>query len=83
MTDLQGLDAGQDSSSLRPGSAGSNRFTFEKLFIVCNFGTDNGAESEFGTHKELIILNIFKYKINIALMSRDMSCDHFATILYN
>ena len=34
-------------------------------------------------HKELIILNIFKYKINIALMSGDMSCDHFATILSN
>ena len=29
---------------LKPGSAGSNRFTFEKLFIVLNFGTDNGAE---------------------------------------
>lgn len=26
--------------------------------------------------KNFIILNIFKYKINIALMSRDMSCDH-------
>ena len=44
MTELKGLDAGQDASSLRPGSAGSNRFTFEKLFIVQNFGTDNGAE---------------------------------------
>ena len=23
---------------------------------------DNGAESKFGTHKELIVLNILKYK---------------------
>ena len=27
-----------------------------------NFGIDDGAESKFGTHKELIVLNIFKYK---------------------
>ena len=55
---------------LRLGSAGSNRFTFEKLFFVYNFGTDNGAESEFGTDKELIIHNIFKYKINLALIDK-------------
>ena len=28
------------------------------LSIGYNFGIDNGAESNFGTHKELIVLNI-------------------------
>ena len=27
-----------------------------------NFGTDYGAESKFGTHKELIVLNILNDK---------------------
>ena len=41
-----------------------------------NFGIDDGAESKFGTHKELIVLNIIenKYCVN---KSRDMSRDHF------
>ena len=46
------------SSSLRPGTKG---FTCGKWFIGYNFGIDDGAESKFGTHKELIILNISKY----------------------
>lgn len=27
-----------------------------------DFGIDDSAESKIGTHKELIVLNIFKYK---------------------
>ena len=42
-----------------------------------NLGIDDGAESKFGTHKELIVLNILKY-IQRVNMSRDMSRDHFA-----
>ena len=44
---------------------------------VENLGIDDGAESKFGTHKELIVLNILKY-IQRVNMSRDMSSDHFA-----
>ena len=32
-----------------------------ELLTIYNFGTDNGAESKFGTHKELIAVNILKY----------------------
>ena len=46
-------------------------------FRLYNFGIDDGAESKFGAHKELIILNISKYKY-CANQSRDMSRDHFA-----
>ena len=46
-----------------------------------NFGIDDGAESKFGTHRELIVLNIIKYKYCVNKsrdMSRDnMSRDHF------
>ena len=42
--------------SLRPGTKG---FNCGKLIIIDNnLGTDDGAESKFGTHKELIALNI-------------------------
>ena len=51
------------SSILRPGTTG---FTCGKWFIGYNFGTDDGAELKFSTHKELIVLNI---SINIVLMS--------------
>ena len=47
------------SSSLRPGSEG---FTCGKWIIFYNFGIDDGAELKFGTHEELIVLNILKYK---------------------
>ena len=62
------------SSSLRPGTKG---FTCGKWIIACNFGIDDGAESKFGTHKELIVLKILKYKCCVN-KSRDMWRDHFA-----
>ena len=37
-------------------------FTCGKWIIAYNFGIDDGAESKFGTHKDLIVLNILKYK---------------------
>ena len=43
------------TSNLRPGTKG---FTCGKRFVGYNFGSDYGAESEFGTHKELIVVNI-------------------------
>ena len=42
------------SSSLRLGTKG---VTCGKWFIGYNFGTDDDAESKFGTHKELIVLD--------------------------
>ena len=39
---------------------------------VENLGIDDGAESKFGTHKELIVLNILKY-IQRVNMSRDVT----------
>ena len=62
------------SSSLRPGT---KAFTCGKWFIGYNFGIDDGAESEFGTHKELTVINILKYK-HCVNKSRDKSRDHFA-----
>ena len=46
----------------------------DKLVIL---GTDHGTDSKFVTNKELIVLNIlrFKYCVN---KSRDMSRDHFS-----
>ena len=41
-----------------------------------NFGIDDGAEPQFGTNKELIVLNILRYKCCVN-KSRDMSSDHF------
>ena len=38
---------------------------------------DNGAESKFGTYKELIVLSILKYKYCVN-KSRGMSRDHLA-----
>ena len=61
-------------SSLRPGTKG---FNCGKWIIDYNFGTDDGAESKFGTHKELIALNILNYKHNVN-KSRDMSRGYFA-----
>ena len=57
------------SRSLR---LGTKWFTCRKWFIGYNFGKDDGAESKFGTHKELILLNIFKY-ICCANKAHDMS----------
>ena len=37
-----------------------------------NLGIDDGAESKFGRHKELIVLNILKY-----IQRVNMSRDHF------
>ena len=47
------------------------------MIIGYNFGTDYGSASKFATHKELIVLNIFKSKYCVN-KSRDMSRDHFA-----
>ena len=63
---------GNSSSSLRPGT---KEFTRGKWIIGYNFGIDDGAESKFGTHKELIVLNIFEYKYCVH-KSRGMSRDH-------
>ena len=63
-----------NSSSLRPGTKG---FTCGQWIIDYNFGIDDGAESKFGTHKELIVLNILKYKHSVN-RSRDMPRGHFA-----
>jgi len=63
-----------NSSSLRPGTKG---FTGGEWINGCNFSIDDGAKSKFGTHKELIVLNIFKYKYSVN-KSRDMSRDHLA-----
>ena len=38
---------------------------------------DDGAESKFGTHKELIVLNILRYKYCVN-KSRNMSSDHLS-----
>ena len=45
--------------------------------IGYNVGIDDDAKSKFGTHKELIVLNILKYKYCVNL-ARDMSRDQFA-----
>ena len=63
-----------NSSSVRPGTKG---FTSGKWIIGYKFGIDDGAESKFDTHKELIVLNMFKYKYCVD-KSRDVSRDHFA-----
>ena len=52
-------------------------FSCGKWFIGYNFGADYEAESKFGTHKELIVLNILKYKYCVH-KSRGMSRDYFA-----
>ena len=62
------------SSSFSPGTKGS---ACGKWFIDYNFGKDDGAESKFGTRKELIAVNTFKYKYCVN-KSRDLSHDHFA-----
>ena len=45
--------------------------------IGYNVGIDDDAKSKSGTHKELIVLNILKYKYCVNL-ARDMSRDQFA-----
>ena len=62
------------SSSLRPGTKG---FACRKWIIGYNFGIDDGTGPKFGTHKELIVLNILKYNYCV-YKSRDMSRDHLA-----
>ena len=42
-----------------------------------NFGIDDGTGSKFGTHEELIVLNILKYNYCV-YKSCDMSRDHLA-----
>ena len=64
------------SSSLRPVT---KVFTCWKWFIGYNFGIDDRTESKFGTHEELIVLNILKYKCCVN-NSSDLSRDHFAKI---
>ena len=54
------------------------------LIGLLNFGTDYGAEPKFATHKKLIVLNIVKYRYDIAWApdcvnkSHVMSRDNFA-----
>ena len=62
------------SSSLKPGS---NGFTNRKWFIAYNVGTDYGAGIKIWYTKELIVVNISKYKYCVN-RSRDMSFDHFS-----
>ena len=52
-------------------------FTCGKWIIGYNFGIDDGTQSKFGTHEELIVLNISKYEYRVD-SSRDISRDHFA-----
>ena len=59
---------------LRPGTKG---FTWRKWIIGYNFGIDDGAESKFGASKELMVLNISKYKYCVN-KSRDKSRHHYA-----
>ena len=61
------------SSILRPGVKG---FSCWKWMIDYNFGIDDVAESKFGTHKQLIVLNGLEYKCCVS-KSLDMSRDHF------
>ena len=49
----------------------------ENDLLAINFGADDDAESKFGTHKELIVLNILNYKYWVN-KSGDMSREHFA-----
>ena len=58
---------------LRPGTKGFSRW---KWMIDYNFGIDDVAESKFGTHKELIVLNSLKCKYCVS-KPHDMSSDHF------
>ena len=52
-------------------------FTCGNSIFDYNFSIDDGAKSKLGTHKELIVLNILKYKHSVN-KSRDMSLGHFA-----
>ena len=65
---------GAPSRSWRPGT---KAFTCGKWFIAYNFDIDDGAEWEFGTRKELTVINILKYK-HCVNKSRDKPRDHFA-----
>ena len=65
------------SSSLRPGTRG---FTCGKWNIGYNFSIDDGTKLKFGTHKELIVLNILKYKYCVNML-RDTSRDHLLKIV--
>ena len=62
-----------NSSSLSLGTEG---FICGKWIIDYNLGIDDNAELRLGTHKELIVINILKYKYFV-IKSRDMSRDHF------
>ena len=52
-------------------------FTCGKWYIGYNFGIDDDAGSEFGTYKELTVIDILKYK-HCVNKSRDKSRDNFA-----
>ena len=52
----------------------------ENEFLALTLVTDDGAESKFGTHKKLIVLNIFNYK-HCVNKSRDMSGDDLLKIV--
>ena len=46
-------------------------------YLLYLWHRSDGAESKFGAHKEIIVLNILKYK-HCVNKARDMSRDHFA-----
>ena len=55
-------------SSLTPGTKG---FSCGKWIIGYNFCIDYGNESKFGTHKELIVFNILKYKYFVTVVCHE------------
>ena len=55
----------------------SSQYTCEKWIIGYNLGMDDGVKSNFGTHKELIVLKIVQYKYYVN-KSRDMPHDYLA-----
>ena len=50
----------------------SSQYTCEKWIIGYNLDMDDGVKSNFGTHKELIVLKILQYKYYV-----NKSCDIF------
>ena len=60
------------SSSSRSGFDG---FTCEKLFIGHIFGKEKGNELKFGTHKELINLNILECKYSVGWLLNNCQID--------
>ena len=60
------------SSSSRPGFDG---FSCEKSFIGYIFGKEKGDELKFGTHKELINLDILECKYSVGWLVNNCQID--------